>query len=73
MWSERIEIGGTTNPKQPIRFVDCILDNNLIEHNEVGIHVGADATRVLATGNRFVDVKKPYVINLPGSLKVLDN
>jgi hypothetical protein len=70
MWNQRITLGGG-NGDIPIRFIDAVIDNNLIEHSEVGIEIGANAKGVLAAGNRFSDVKKPYTSNREGSLMVI--
>lgn len=68
MWNQRIVLGQSTSKSVPPRFLDAVVDNNLIEHSDVGVFLGAESERVVAVSNRFVDVKKPYIANGSGFL-----
>lgn len=72
MWNERLVLGSAGNPSAPVRFIDAVIDNNLVEHSAVGLQLGGDVERVVASGNRFVDVKQPYSVVRPGSLLTLN-
>lgn len=61
-WNQRIVLGSAANLNAPVRFVDAVIDNNVIEHSEVGIQLGADVERIAAANNRCSDVRVPYVI-----------
>ena len=45
------------------KMTDMVVDHNTIEHSEIGIYVGRDVRRVLASGNRYVDVAQPVYAN----------
>ena len=71
MWNERLVLGSAGNASAPVRFIDAVIDNNLVEHSDVGVQIGADVERVVAAGNRFVDVKQPYKITRPDAALLL--
>jgi len=60
-WNERIVLGSSTQPSPPVRFRHATIDGNVIEHGQVGVQIGSDVQGVAAAGNRFVDVKTPYL------------
>jgi hypothetical protein len=70
-WNERIVLGMSGNTAAPKRFYHAVIDGNLIEHSEVGIQIGTEAAEVVASGNRFNDVKKEYSAVIASELKVL--
>jgi len=69
-WNERIVLGSSTKADAPLRFHHATLDNNLIEHTPVGIQLGSDVRDAVAAGNRFVDVKEPYLVADKASLEI---
>jgi hypothetical protein len=71
-WNQRIVLGSAANLNAPVRFVDAVIDNNVIEHSEVGIQLGAGVERIAAANNRSTDVRVPYVsaMRFAGFLKV---
>lgn len=71
MWNQRIVLGSQTDKGAPPRFIDAVIDNNLIEHSDVGVYLGAEVERVAATSNRFVDVTEPYYTHRGDSTLIL--
>jgi hypothetical protein len=71
LWNERLVLGSATNHAAPVRFIDAVIDGNLVEHSETGVQIGADVERVLAAGNRFADVQHPYGLGREDAVLVL--